>query len=86
MNDEDTEILLSDIELNLMGASPGLHDIGYRAYHKIRGLDSEYKALEARIDELLEKQREACAEAVIDMDGDYLLDTVSAIRNARIEK
>lgn len=52
----DREVLLSDIELNLMGASPGLHNIGYRAYHKIMELDSENKAIQSKVDELLEKQ------------------------------
>ena len=53
--------------------------------------DAKYKALEARIDELLEQQRKACVEAYIDavVNQDNRKTSTyfeEAIRNARIDR
>ena len=60
---------------------------GSEIYHS----DAKYKALESRIDELLEQQRESCAKAYHDFDKSLTTycefeEIEQTIRNARIDK
>ena len=58
---------------------------GSAKYHS----GAKYKALEARIDELLEQQRMACVDAYENIMGGeehYRSDVEEAIDNARIDK